>query len=267
MPGWTNRPLLAFVCFSFCLLIAAQSQTPEKHANSTADGVALYERGDTDGAIKQLSEVVKNSKDDARAWHYLGLAQLKAGNLKAAREAFGKATAVRNRDITAQFFGRQDREWRDEQLTNLKTLLSDQIESQTRTLETISEQQELAKTRIALERSRGLADCVDQSSKVIDGHTQLRWADMKIVKARVLSKPLPIYPSSALVSPLRRDVILRAIFMADGSVKYIEAVNSPDRALVEESIRVAKLVRFTPQMFCGHPISTPVQLEYFFMRS
>ena len=266
MTGSTNRLLLAFVCLSFCFLIAVHSQNPEKQADTTAAGVALYERGDTEGAIKQLSEVVKKSNDDARAWHYLGLAQLKMGNLKAAREAFGKATTLRTRDIGAQFFGRQDREWRDEQLTNLKTLLSDQIESQTRTLETISDKEELAKTRIALQRSRGLADCVQQSSKVIDGHTQLRWADMKIDKVRVLSKPEPLYPSSALVSGRSGNVILRAIFMADGSVGYIEAVSSPDRALVEESIRVAKLVKFTPQMFCGNPISSPVQLEYFFMR-
>jgi len=266
MTGSTNRPLLAFVCLSFCLLIAVHSQTPVKQADSTADGVALYERGDTDGAIKELSEVVKKSRDDARAWHYLGLAQLKAGNLKAAREAFDKATALRTRDISAQFFRREDREWRDEELTNFKALLDDQIESQTRTLETISDQQELAKARIALQRTQGQADCVQQSSKVIDGHNQLRWADMKIVKLRVLSKPEPNYPSSALISGRSGNVILRVIFMADGSVKYIEPVSSPDQALLEESIRVAKLVRFTPQMFCGNPVNSPVQLEYFFMR-
>src|SRR6185437_10140085 len=127
MPGLINRPLLAFVCVSLCFLTAVHSQNPEKQTDATSAGVALYESGDTEGAIKQLSEVVKKSRDDARAWHYLGLAQLKAGNSKAAREAFDKATSLRTREITAQFFGRQDSEWRDEQLASLKMLLDGQI--------------------------------------------------------------------------------------------------------------------------------------------
>ena len=265
MPGSINRWLVAFVCLSFCFLITVLSQNPETQADATSAGVALYERGDTEGAIKQLSTVVKKSRDDARAWHYLGLAQLKAGNLKAAREALGNASSLRTGNISAQLFQGPNREWRDEQVTSFTSLINDLIESQTRTLETISDQQELEKDRIALQRSQDLADCVQQSTKVIDGHNQLRLADMKIVKARIYYKPEPRYPSSTLLGGPSGMVVLRAAFMVDGSVRYIELLKSPDRALAEESIRVAKLIRFTPQMFCGKPVNSFYQLEYDFM--
>jgi tetratricopeptide (TPR) repeat protein len=259
----TNKSLLVLVSL-LCFLVAAYSQNSEKLSDATAEGVALYERGDTEGAIKLLSQTVKKSKEDARAWHYLGLAHMRAGNFKAAREVLDKAITVRTKIITEQFFGREDREWRGDQLATFKTLLSDQIETQTRWLKTLDHLDDLAKGQLGLQRSRVQANCVEQSSKIVDGHKHLRWADMNIEKVRILSKPEPQYPGSALRNNVSGNVILRAMFAADRSVRYIEPIRAPDRALLEEAIRVAKLIRFTPQRYCGNAVSSPIQLEYSF---
>lgn len=259
-----NKSLLVLVSLA-CFLVVAYSQSSGQLPESSSEGVALYHRGDTEGAIKQLSRVVKKSKEDARAWHYLGLAHMRAGDFKVARQAFDKAIAARERIITEQFFGHEDREWFGDQVATFKTLLTDQIESQTRWLKTVDHLQDLAKGQLTLQRSRVQANCVEQSSRIVDGHNHLRRADMNIKKVRILSKPEPRYPDSALQNSVRGKVILRAILASDGSVQYIEPISSPDLALLLEGSRVAKLIRFTPQSFCGIPVSTPTQLEYYFL--
>lgn len=61
----------------------------------TARGLTLYQRGDTEGAIRVLSEVVKRRQDDADAWYYLGLSYKQEGAQWNARSAFESAVALR----------------------------------------------------------------------------------------------------------------------------------------------------------------------------
>ena len=102
-------------------------------SDQTSEGVRLYEQGDTDGAIKALREAVLYHRDDARAWHYLGLALIRKGDLNEAREALSEAILFRNMVFNRSLSFGLD-EVRDDQLLLLKTLLHDLIESHSKYL-------------------------------------------------------------------------------------------------------------------------------------
>ena len=50
-------------------------------------GIELYRQGDANGAVEALRGAVKTNRDDAEAWHYLGLALLLKGSKDEARAA------------------------------------------------------------------------------------------------------------------------------------------------------------------------------------
>ena len=73
----------------------AQEQPLRPLPADTAQGFSLYQRGDTEGAIRVLREVVKRRQDDADAWYYLGLSYKQDGDQWSARSAFESAVALR----------------------------------------------------------------------------------------------------------------------------------------------------------------------------
>jgi TonB family protein len=58
-------------------------------------GIELYQKGEVKEAIKALREATKKQKDDAEAWHFLGLALFKDNDLKGARKVFQTAAQLR----------------------------------------------------------------------------------------------------------------------------------------------------------------------------
>jgi TonB family protein len=239
--------------------------SPWKSSDSTSQGITLYERGDSEAAIKVLREAVRKSKGDAKAWHYLGLAFVRQGNLKAGRESLGKAIDLRAKPLSQEFY-RGDGELRDDQVVKLKDLLRDQIEGQSKLLEILTDKQELEKGQLNLETWKIEADCVEQNTKpAADGHTVLSKNDMRIQKPRILFKAEPAFPEAARQAKASGGVILRAIFAPDGSVRNIEVVQSSGYGMTEEAIKVANLVRFQPASICGKPVNFPIQLEYSFV--
>src|SRR5947209_17167132 len=64
-------------------------------AQGSAQGIELYKAGNITEAIKVLRVAVKQNKEDADAWHYLGLALLTNGAKNDARKAFEQAARLR----------------------------------------------------------------------------------------------------------------------------------------------------------------------------
>ena len=85
------------ICFSISRgardVLAQQSQQPL--SADTVRGIKLYKQGDTKGAINALRAAVKQQKDDALAWYYLGLALNVDGNTKDSRKAFETTVKLR----------------------------------------------------------------------------------------------------------------------------------------------------------------------------
>lgn len=86
---------ITFITCSLSSAIRAQQTPAASPAASRERGRKLYEEGDAKGAVEALREAVKQNKDDADAWYYLGLALSLETKLKDARQAFEKAVMLR----------------------------------------------------------------------------------------------------------------------------------------------------------------------------
>ena len=74
--------------------IPQQSTAPATSANETSRAISLYQQGQNEEAIVSLRGIVKRNKNDLRAWHYLGLAFEKKGDINGARKAHEKAAKL-----------------------------------------------------------------------------------------------------------------------------------------------------------------------------
>jgi TonB family protein len=244
-------------------LAAFSQQQSSLDSDETARGVSLYEQGDTDGAIKTLREVVSYREGDSKAWHYLGLALIRQGNLKDARDALSHAAHLRARAFDRYLSFASD-EVRDEQLARLKGLLRDALDSQTRYLEILSDTTSIGFGSAILEGLQARSDCMDQHTKLVDGRPVLLKSDFKIQRPRILAKPEPMYSAEARNYGTNGTVRLRVVFSADGKVKFIDAVQPLGHGLTEEAIKAAMKIKFEPEMVCAKPVSAPMMLEYSF---
>ncbi|HZE72453.1 MAG TPA: energy transducer TonB [Pyrinomonadaceae bacterium] len=83
-------------------------------------------------------------------------------------------------------------------------------------------------------------------------------------KARVLSKPEPQYTEEARKNQITGTVVLRAVFTSNGAVSNIRAVSGLPYGLTERAIAAARLIKFSPALKDGRPVSMYIQLEYNF---
>ena len=83
-------------------------------------------------------------------------------------------------------------------------------------------------------------------------------------KARILAKPAPSFPREARRRATRGIVILRAILGSDQLVKQVEVITGLPDGLSERAIDAARLIRFTPAIKDGKPVSVWVEIEYRF---
>jgi len=83
-------------------------------------------------------------------------------------------------------------------------------------------------------------------------------------KARVISKPEPVYTERARADQVIGTVVLRAIFADDGRVKHIIVVRGLPDGLTEMALSAARRIRFVPATINGLAVSTYIQLEYNF---
>lgn len=87
--------LASATLFIFNSPIDVRAQQNVSESSDTARGIKLYQQGGTIAAIEALTTAVKNRKDDADAWCYLGLALNRGGHAKNARKAFETAVKLK----------------------------------------------------------------------------------------------------------------------------------------------------------------------------
>jgi TonB family protein len=83
-------------------------------------------------------------------------------------------------------------------------------------------------------------------------------------KARILSKPEPVYTEIARQNQITGTVVLKAVFAANGTVTNIHVVSGLPFGLTERAIDAASRIRFAPATKDGQPVSMWIQLEYNF---
>jgi TonB family protein len=83
-------------------------------------------------------------------------------------------------------------------------------------------------------------------------------------KARIISRPDPLYTEEARKNQIAGTVVLRAVFSSDGQVTNIRTVNGLPHGLTERAMAAARQIKFTPATKDGRPVSQYIQIEYNF---
>jgi TonB family protein len=83
-------------------------------------------------------------------------------------------------------------------------------------------------------------------------------------KARVVSKPAPMYTESARKYGVTGTVVLRAVFSSDGQITNIAVLRKLPHGLTTRALNAARQIKFLPGQKDGQPVSMVLQLEYNF---
>jgi TonB family protein len=83
-------------------------------------------------------------------------------------------------------------------------------------------------------------------------------------KAVILTKPEPLYTPLARQDKITGTVTVRLVLAADGTVKYLFAVNRLPDGLTESALNSARKIKFIPATKDGHPVSQYATIMYNF---
>ena len=251
------------VFLSLVLAVMAANANAQQPASSGSKervrGIQLYNQGDTKGAIEVLRASVKRDQEDSDAWHYLGLAQLGAGNKSEARKAFEKAANLRmdsvfNFNYTGPPKTDEERKARwQATLARLDSALDSVEQYMALTPKPSSE------WRTRLDSLRANKEYYEKgpSTGIFSGKDVT-------TKARIVSKPEPSYTEDARRHDVVGTVVLRAVFAYDGTVRNIMVVRGLKYGLTEKALQVARKIKFIAATKDGRPVSMWMQLEYNF---
>lgn len=244
---------LVFVVLA--LMCGADAKPPQQPGIVSSEdrdrGIQLYQQGDASGAVEALRKVVKENKDDAKAWHYLGLAYLLKQDKDEARKAFAKAATIRVKDLAAALPPSDNHDMRPAQSKNADRYQA-AVESVEKYLEVTSNPSEDLITE--LETLRWYRDFYQGSrhdEEILSGRDVA-------TKLRILSKPEPRFSGTRASGT----AMLHAVFSADGSVKHILVLHKVDPAFDRVCIEAAKTIQFTPAIKDGRAVSMILQVEY-----
>ena len=230
---------------------------------------ALLQRNKTSEAAREAQIAIDLDGTIADAYYILGVTRLRAGATSEATENADKAIKLRPEFASSYLLKAQslvgDAEdlvepWGAEKRARRKERYSKAVEALEKYLqlspkapnkEFLGQQLEALKAYVR-EPAKGTDDEVFTSRNVT-------------TRARVLSKPEPAYTSVARQNGVRGTVILRAVFAADGTVKYLIVVRGLPDGLTEVCIEAAKRIKFVPATVDGRPVAMWMQLEYNFM--
>lgn len=231
-------------------------------------------------AIQEAQAVLKIDPTIAEARYILGVGHLRSHNfdgaLKEAREAnrlspyFAEAHLLRSEALVGIYSlvsllksSRPEATLTPEERAERSRRISPLIEAR-ESLETYLRLSPSGSSDLWREQLATLQNFACYGDRRAIGCEAIRQGDELTTKARVLSKPEPIYPDQARASQVSGSVMLRCVFAADGTVKHVLVLKSLPNGLTEASIRAARKITFTPATLGGRAVSMIVQLEYHF---
>ena len=115
------------------------------------------------------------------------------------------------------------------------------------------------------ENSRIWRDAIDVLSQFsYSDRNDARTGRQVDTKARLISKPEPMYTEQARQYQVEGTVILRVVFASDANVKNIHIAQALPAGLTEQAVKAARRIQFIPATLDGKPVSMWMQLEYNF---
>jgi TonB family protein len=259
----TSVLALGLLAIPFSLnALAETAAQQDPNAHETARGVGLQREGKAEEAIASLRAAVKRDKKDITAWHYLGLALERKGEMKEARKAHEKAANRGDELLTNLLTDSKDGEEISRRLRRIGPSLIEAAESAQKCLQLTPKPSGRKLTERQLQTDSLLAFA--EMANAPAGTPVVLTGKEVSVKARVLSKPEPQYTDEARAKQITGTVVLRAIFAANGRVVGIHAVSGLPHGLTEQAIYAARQIKFVPAIKDGRPVSVLIQLEYNF---
>lgn len=256
--------LLVFLAAIFALAHANQPKT--KPQRSTIESFSVFLPGpiQDEASIPALRESVKQDKTNLRAWHALGVALEKQGDINEARKAHETAAKLGDKLLNHQLNQVHD-------TTDFEILLKPSAPQLA-----LAAESALAYMRLETKLSRSKREewtarvetltNFAEISKPDDGTLRIYTSKEVDVRARILSKPEPQYTEEARKNVVSGTVILTATLAANGKVMGVRPMKSLGSGLTAQAIRSAYRIKFVPAQKDGQPVSMMVQLEYgFFM--
>ena len=246
------------------LAVITMSANAQQRASSGSEerdhGIQLYNQGDTKGAIEVLRAAVKRDKEDADAWHYLGFALSGAGKKSEARKAFEQAAKLRIDNLFSVNYtdpAPTDEERQAQRQASLARF--------NKALD--SAEHYLALTPKPSSEWREQIDNLRANKEYYESGPQKDVFSGKdcTTKARIISKPEPVYSEEARNHNVVGTVVLRAVFSYDGTVRDIVPVRGLKYGLTEKAIQAARKIKFVPATKDGRLVSMYMQLEYNFL--
>jgi TonB family protein len=250
---------VVFLFAGFAYASAQQTRAPDE----TARAVALFQQGRNDEAIQGLRAAVERNKFDLRAWHYLGLALEKKGDLNESAKAHEIVARLGDDLLTNAL----DQNKSDEEIIKDVTLIKDPL-----TLAALSGERYVALYPKLSEARRqeweirnyslhGFAN-IATNPEII---TVYRSTD-RHEKPRILTHPNPSYTEEARNHGISGTVVLKVVFGVNGRVIRIHAIQGLPYGLIENAIEAARNTKFIPARRDGKPVSAYGQVEYTFTR-
>lgn len=119
---------------------------------------------------------------------------------------------------------------------------------------------------IRLVKPINATEVTDVSDKplVLDTGERIYTGKEVTTKARLISKPEPLYTEEARRNRTSGTVVLRVVFSKTGEVTSIQVISALPDGLTERAINAARGIKFLPATKDGNPVSMWMQLEYNF---
>lgn len=257
---------------------------PEFAPAHTALAYALMGSSRDEAAEREARSAIDLNSNDAMAHYILGVVHLRYARIQDAdreadiailqRPGFGPAYLLKSQALVAIQGEQSARFSRVLSARDPKAPLSEE-EKQRRRENAQKSVQLFAAAAGALEKYLKLVDS-DSGTAVWKGQletlrTFARQSQTRIysgsevtTKARVLSKPEPVYTSQARSAGITGTVILRAVFTAYGTVENILVLKSLPGGMTGQCVEAARRIRFTPATKDGQPVSMIMELQYNF---
>ncbi|MBD0327195.1 MAG: TonB family protein [Pyrinomonadaceae bacterium] len=235
-------------------------------SQEAASGLAAYNQGDFEAAVKSLKQATQKRQDDATAWHFFALAYNQLGKQKEARKAMEKAVVLRLFRLTPGGLGKKVKPW-DELSKEEKAERRREIAGRYR--------EALTGVESYLQLNPPAANFWRQQHEALSLHVKseetpeaerevFQGNDEGIVKAKIQYRPEPMYTETARGNGTSGSVILRGLLGADGKVKQIIALLMLPDGLTEKAIEAMRKIKFTPATKDGRTVSQWVTVEYNF---
>jgi TonB family protein len=257
-------------------LKAARSLRPTHDVTLVGLAVAFVKSGDDNGAMEAAAEAVKHGQRNAEAHYLLGAVNYRMGRFPQALEWAEAALKLNPAFASAHYLkGQTLLGLSDQALTNsrnetpeVRSMLAEKADARfkeaTQTLEAFMRlapnAPEIPKLREELQQMRLFREAVDPSNP----NRSVFAAREVTARAKITSKPEPLYTVRARRNQTTGTVRLRIVLGADGTVGHIYPTRTLPDGLTEASIAAARKIKFIPAMRDGRLVSQFVTIEYNF---